>query len=169
MGIVKLCFTDIFALLSHMDHAPVHRDRLAEDRICELWDACLPQCMNATFGECQIDRLCVQRCALRKSNILISAVSGYVQDKIATFYLVLARRSGLHDPGPPRKWLPVSPRAQRRQRLSLWACWCSTMTAGGDCELIVCRVGGYCTVGGMEGEQASPKRQTGPEETPEAS
>jgi hypothetical protein len=43
------------------------------------------------------------------------------------------------------------------------------MTAGGDCELIVCRVGGYCTVGGMEGEQASPKRQTGPEETPEAS
>ena len=55
MGIVKLSLTNIFALLSHVDHAPMHRDRRVEDGICKLWNTRLPQCMNATFRKCQID------------------------------------------------------------------------------------------------------------------
>ena len=57
MSIVSLCLAYILPLFSHVDHTTMHGKGLSEDSICKIDQTSFAKRIDASFRQCQIDRL----------------------------------------------------------------------------------------------------------------
>lgn len=75
VSIVSLCLAYILPLFSHVDHTTVHGECLSENSICKIGQTSFAKGIDASFRQCQIDRLRYVRDVFGVSEILrMSAV-----------------------------------------------------------------------------------------------